>query len=98
MFFFFFIFPFFFCWDFKYSWKFVKASGGQIVELCVLDGHKWNYDGLKHISGQGAIYIKALKKENVVSDDDIDDDGVITLFDYKIGYLEYQPLLPLHWG
>ena len=58
----------------------------------------WNYDGLKHISGQGAVYIKALNIENVVSDDDIDDDGVITLFDYKIGCLEYQPLLPLHWG
>jgi hypothetical protein len=70
------LFFFFLCWHFKSSWKFVKASGGQIVEPRVLDSHKWNYDGLKHIAGQGAVYIKALNTEKVVSDDDIDDDGV----------------------
>jgi hypothetical protein len=55
----------------------VKASGGQIVDPHVLDSHKWNYEGLKHICGQGAVYIKSLNIDQIVSDDDKDDDGVM---------------------
>ena len=65
---------------FKYSWKFVKASGGQIIEPRVLNSHKWNCDGLKHICGQGAVYIKALDTDEDVSDDEDDDRVTILLY------------------
>lgn len=54
----------------NFSWEFVKASGKQIICPHVLGSHKWNYEGLKHICGQGAVYLKASNIDFIVLDDD----------------------------
>ncbi|KAJ8032119.1 hypothetical protein HOLleu_25542 [Holothuria leucospilota] len=52
--------------------EFVRLSNRQIVAPNTADGHRWTGEAVKHLAGQGAVYIKAVEPLKVKEEEQED--------------------------
>lgn len=53
---------FFVCLSFLNSFEFVKAVGNSVTKLTLPSGQEASGRVIKHVAGQGPVYVRALRK------------------------------------